>query len=171
MRLKLFLSMVVAFTILAFCCVVMAGETEKEDHAFVGVKKCKICHKKSGIFESWGATTHATAYDGLTDEEKADKELMKYYTTGTTAKGDLLTGVQCESCHGAGADYKKKKVMQDREVAVAAGLVIPTEETCLSCHNDKAPAKVAAVAKDFDLEKLKAKGVHMIPVAETEEGE
>ncbi|MCK4823184.1 hypothetical protein KA005_45910 [bacterium] len=172
---KLFLSGIAVLAMLAFCGIVMADEAvkkdevEKADHAYVGAKKCKICHKKSGIFESWGATPHATAWDNLTDEEKADKELMKYYTTGTDAKGELLTGIQCESCHGPGSDYKKKKIMQDREAAVAAGMVIPTDENCLGCHNDKAPAKVAAVAKDFDLDKLKATGVHLIPTAEAVE--
>jgi len=180
MRMKLFLSGIAVLAMLAFCGIVMADdakqadETEKADHAFVGAKKCKICHKKSGIFESWEASAHATAWDNLTDEEKANEDLKKYYTTGTDAKGKLLTGVQCESCHGAGADYKKKKIMEDHEASLAAGLVIPTEETCFSCHNEKAPAKLAAVAKDFDLEKLKATGVHIIPeteAAEAKEGE
>lgn len=177
MRLKLFLSVVAALAILAFCGVVMADdakqadETEKADHAFVGAKKCKVCHKKSGIFESWEASSHATGWDNLTDEEKADENLKQYYTTGTDAKGELLTGVQCEACHGPGSDYKKKKIMEDHEASLAAGLVVPTTETCLSCHNEKAPAKLAAVGKDFDFEKAKVTGVHIIPEAEAEEGE
>ena len=31
-------------------------------------------------------------------------------------KYDVAEGVGCESCHGAGADYKKKKIMEDRRL-------------------------------------------------------
>ena len=48
-------------------------------------------------------------------------------------------GISCETCHGPGKDYKRLKIMQDREKAVAAGLIIPDEQTCLKCHNDTAP--------------------------------
>jgi hypothetical protein len=41
-------------------------------------------------------------------------------------------GLDCEGCHGAGADYAK--VMRDRAKAVAAGLLIPTVATCQRCH-------------------------------------
>jgi hypothetical protein len=171
MRAKLLMSVVLTLALMAFFGVAMAQEAEKADkaekadHAYVGAKKCKGCHKKSGIFESWETSTHATAWDGLTDEEKADENIKKFYTTGTNAKGVELTGVQCEACHGAGADYKKPKVMKDRDASLAAGMIVPTEETCKSCHNDKAPAKVAAVAKDFDYAKALTKGVHTMPAA------
>lgn len=139
-------------------------KTEKASFDYVGAKKCKICHKKDGIYESWSASKHATAYESLTAEQKKDKSLLKYYSTGTTKKGDLLTGVQCEACHGAGSGFKKKSIMKDREKAIAKGLIIPDEKTCLGCHNEKAPAALAKTAKGFDFDKMKAKGVHsMIP--------
>ena len=140
-------------------------EAKKEEvkHEFVGAKKCKICHKKSGVYESWEATPHATAWENLPEADQKKQELRKYYTTGTTADGELLTGVQCEACHGPGADYKKKSIMEDREKAIEAGLIIPTKETCMTCHNEKAPAKLAALVKDFDMAKLMAKGVHVLP--------
>ena len=132
------------------------------DHEYIGVKKCKMCHKKDGIFESWQATPHATAWDKLSADQQAQDEYKKFYTTGTTAKGELLTGVQCEACHGPGSDYKKKKVMKDRDAAVAAGLLIPNEETCKKCHNEGATPELAASAADFDYEAMKAKGVHKL---------
>lgn len=157
MRSKLIVTlMVVAFATVLFC---MAG-AEDAKHAYVGVKKCKICHKKDGIYESWSASKHATAWDKLSDADKANKDLAKYYTTGTNAKGEALNNVQCEVCHGPGADYKKKSIMQDEAKAIAAGMIIPTEETCKGCHNDKAPDALKAVAKDFDFAKAVAKGVH-----------
>jgi hypothetical protein len=142
---------------------VLAEEAAKPDtpaHAYVGAKKCKICHKKDGIFEDWSKSKHATSFDSLSAEDQKNADLKKYYTTGTTAKGELLTGVQCEACHGAGADYKKKKIMENQELAITKGLMIPDEKTCLKCHNDKAPAALAAIAKDFDFEKMVLKGVH-----------
>jgi hypothetical protein len=47
--------------------------------------------------------------------------------------------VQCERCHGAGADYAKIPVMKDRAKSIANGLVIPDENTCRGCHNETAP--------------------------------
>ena len=143
-------------------------EVKEVKHDYVGVKKCKICHKKDGTFESWEATAHAMAWDSLSAEDQKNEALLPFYTTGTTAKGELLTGVQCEACHGPGSDYKSKKVMEDKELAIENGLVIPDEKTCMKCHNEKAPAALAATAKDFDYEKMKVKGVHVLPDKEAE---
>ena len=48
--------------------------------------------------------------------------------------------MQCESCHGAGQDYRKREIMADRDDAKAHGLVIPTADRCTTCHNDESPA-------------------------------
>jgi hypothetical protein len=154
------LAVLLALAILASTAV---SETEEVTHEYIGVKKCKMCHKKDGTFPSWEKTPHATAWDRLSDEDKKDESLKKYYTTGTNAKGELLTGVQCEVCHGPGSDYKKKAVMKDHDKSVAAGLNMPDEKTCLGCHNEKAPPALAKVAKDFDYKKLQATGVHDLP--------
>ena len=147
----------------------VASDSDKETarHEYVGAKKCKICHKKDGTFPSWSETRHSFAWDSLSAAEQKDEKLLPYYTTGTTAKGELLTGVQCEACHGPGADYKKKSVMQVRETAVKAGLVIPSEETCMKCHHAKAPVALAKTAKDFDFAKMVTKGVHKMLVADS----
>jgi hypothetical protein len=143
---------------------------EEVKHEYVGAKKCKICHKKDGIHAAWLETKHATAWDSLSAEDQKKEGIKAFYTTGTDAKGELLTGIQCEACHGAGADYKKKSIMEDREKSVANGLLIPDEKTCLKCHNEKAPtAALAATAKGFDYEKMKAKGVHAVKAAEEAE--
>lgn len=160
-------------SILAIVCfaVVLFGLVGAEEvkHEYIGATKCKMCHKKDGTFESWAATKHATAWDSLSAEDQKSEEIKKFYTTGTTAKDELLTGVQCEACHGPGSDYKSKKIMEDREQAVANGLVIPDEKTCLKCHNADAPAALAATAKDFNFEKMRAAGVHAMPEKAAEE--
>jgi hypothetical protein len=43
-------------------------------------------------------------------------------------------GVDCEACHGNGGDYWKATVMRDRAAAVAAGMIVPTVESCRPCH-------------------------------------
>lgn len=136
-------------------------------YEFIGAKKCIMCHKKDNTGPTWEESAHATAWDKLTDEQKKDPIFIKYYTTGKDAKGELLTGVQCEACHGAGSEYKSMKVMKDREASIAAGLVIPDEKLCMGCHGaEDAPAAVKAVAKDFNYEKAVASGVHAMPPAE-----
>jgi hypothetical protein len=163
MRRTLLTGLLAGMLILALGAAIMAEDAKKVEepkHEYVGVKKCKICHKKDGIHESWLASKHAYAFDSLSAEDQKNEELLPYYTTGTTAKGDLLTGIQCEACHGPGSDYKKKKTMSDRELAVAGGLIIPDSALCVTCHNDKAPAALAAVGKDFNFEKAKVKGAH-----------
>lgn len=139
------------------------------EHNYIGVKKCKICHKKDGTFPSWEETAHAKVWDKLTPEQQKSKDIIKYYTTGTTAKGELLTGVQCEACHGPGSNYKKKKIMEDREKSIANGLLIQDEKTCKKCHNENAPKALAELSKNIDYKKMMAKGVHKIKKVETEE--
>lgn len=148
------------------------ADAEKSQYNYIGEKKCglKPCHGKDGIAESWMQTKHATVYDSLTEEQKKDKALMPFYTTGTDKKGNLLTNVQCEACHGPGSGYKSIKVMKDLEMAKEAGLIIPDEETCKRCHNAKAPTKaLQASAKDWDFAKMKAKGLHIMPHSEKKE--
>jgi len=130
-------------------------------HEYIGAKMCKMCHTKDGIFDSWAASKHATAWDGLSEEQKKNEALKAYYTTGTSAKGELLTGVQCEACHGPGNDYKTKSIMENKEQAIANGMIIPDEKTCKKCHNETAPTDaLKASAKAFDFAKMKTTGVH-----------
>ncbi|MFQ5498961.1 MAG: multiheme c-type cytochrome [Candidatus Zixiibacteriota bacterium] len=125
----------------------LVSAEEKVSHDYVGAKKCKTCHKK--YFKAWSKTGHAKAYDLLSDEEKKNEECVGCHITGTTAKGVLLEGVQCERCHGPASDYKSMKIMSKKKwkadpekykkLAVEAGLLYPTEETCVECHNKKSP--------------------------------
>ena len=164
-----------------------AEEDKKEEakpaHAFVGTDGCKLCHKseaKGDQYGKWAASPHAKAFETLgTDEAKklaAEKgvkgnpqeaaECLGCHVTayGVDAKlvGPKLTkeeGVGCESCHGAGADYKAMKTMKDLDAAKAAGLVMPTEETCKGCHNEKSPTWKG----EFDFAKMYAKIAHPNP--------
>lgn len=85
---------------------VFAAAPVAAQHAAVGSDKCaKMCHKVE--FTSWAASKHATA------KEK----------------------VECETCHGNGADYMKMAIMKEPAKAKELGLVVPTKATCTAkCH-------------------------------------
>jgi RecJ-like exonuclease len=141
-----------------------AKDTTKKDegpkHEYVGAKKCKICHKTE--YDSWLTTKHAQAWGALTAKEQKT-DCATCHSTGTTAKGELLEGVQCEACHGPGNDYRKTKIMKDIKLAMENGLIMPTAETCEKCHNKKSPT-----FKGFDFEKMVVNpaGIHAHPTKE-----
>lgn len=72
----------------------------------IGATKCGICHKPQHA--SWSESAHAKRQPPL----------------------------DCESCHGAGSEYKSLTVMKDAEKAKAAGLVLPTATFCATCHRE-----------------------------------
>ena len=136
--------------------------------SYVGVKTCVMCHKseKSGNQKAiWENSSHSKAYETLLTE-KADQiakekgfdtkaseteACLKCHTSGYSVDASLLgkkfkieDGVQCETCHGAGSDYKSKKIMKDKEQAVANGLKLyeNPEELCITCHNTESPTMV-----------------------------
>jgi len=142
-----------------------AEKVEKKavKHEYIGDKKCKMCHKKDGVHPSWLETKHAKAFASLNEEQQKDTTCVGCHTTGTSAKGELLEGVQCEACHGAGSDYKNMKVMKDQKLAMENGLLVPDEKTCAKCHNENIPEEFRSKEK-FDFEKMKVKGAHAAPV-------
>jgi hypothetical protein len=54
--------------------------------------------------------------------------------TSWSASPHAAKGLDCEGCHGGGADYVK--VMRDRKAAYAVGLVLPKRALCRACHKD-----------------------------------
>ena len=136
---------------------------EPSAHAFVGADKCKVCHNspaKGAQYTKWSESKHAKAFatlateeakkfaaaKGIADPQKAD-ECLRCHVTGHGQPADKLTdkynaaqGVSCESCHGAGGDYWKMEVMKDQAKSVAAGMVLPKEENCKTCHNADSPS-------------------------------
>lgn len=76
----------------------------KEGLTRIGATKCKMCHKLQ--YTSWSTTAHAQRTPPL----------------------------DCESCHGAGSEYKAISIMKDPAKAKAAGLVIPGPKFCGTCH-------------------------------------
>jgi len=154
-----------------------------DEHKYIGANKCKMCHSsesKGNQYKVWAESKHAKAYQDLaTDDAKkaAEKaglktdaqkspECLKCHVTAYSEKEDLkgeilvTDGIQCESCHGAGGDYKSLSVMKDKQQAIAAGLVIPTKEVCIKCHNSESP-----YFKGFDFDSFYKKIAHPRPKA------
>lgn len=164
-------------------------------HKYVGPAKCKTCHKKEGIgnqYQVWLDSKHAKAFEtlagdqakewaaeaGVTDPQ-TDEKCVKCHVTAYGAAPELLPksysfadSVTCEACHGAGKDYRKKKVMIDRELAESKGLIPKgeIEKVCLQCHNDESPAWKAdkytlsdGSKAGFDYEQAREKIAHPVP--------
>ncbi|MCF7817241.1 MAG: cytochrome c family protein [Kiritimatiellales bacterium] len=136
-----------------------AGDPAK----LIGTKKCAMCHKKDETgnqFGKWQATAHAHAYELLATEEakavgaklgidnpQTSGKCLKCHSTAywftetkQTEAVAVEDGVSCESCHGPGADYKSKAIMENHTDAMAAGMVYPAKEkSCTLCHNDTGP--------------------------------
>src|SRR3989338_4427831 len=141
-------------------------------HKYIGVKKCGMCHKseeKGNQYGQWIASKHAQAYESLASPEargvarkkgvegnpQEAPQCVKCHVTGYGEDAGLFNdgfmktdGVQCESCHGAGSDYAPLSVMKDKAKAIQAGLVMPTKEVCVRCHNPESPNY-----REFDYDK------------------
>jgi hypothetical protein len=162
-----------------------------EKHMYIGAAKCKMCHKKAEAGEQyliWEKSAHAKAYEvlagekamevakakGIENPQEAD-ECLKCHVTGHGAPAELLgtkytvtEGVGCESCHGAGGDYYKKKtmvgVMTGEIEAASVGLTTPDEKTCVKCHNEESPTFTG-----FKFEEKVKNIAHPIPEAKKAE--
>jgi hypothetical protein len=169
---------------LALACMVTTARAQekKPEHKYVGVDKCAMCHKseaKGNQFAHWQKSAHAKAFatlagpkaleiakaKGMTKPPQESPECLKCHVTGYGKAAELFDpafkkemGVQCESCHGPGSDYKDMKLMKDQKAAVAAGLVMPDETVCTGCHNKESPSFVA-----FDFKKAQAAIAHPNP--------
>ena len=105
------------------------------DFAYMGAKKCRVCHKKEAKgnqYGKWLETAHAKAYESLASEKalevakergianpQIEPDCLKCHVTAFPVMDDLENqkitleeGVSCESCHGPGKGYYKKKTMQ-----------------------------------------------------------
>lgn len=132
---------------------------------FKGVQSCKICHKADKIYPTWEETAHAGAFNSLPEDQRTNETCLECHATGVNEKGEVLEGVQCEACHGPGSAYSPKSVMEDRAKAIAAGLVIPDQHTCVRCHTDELPKACGVpMQENFAFDLMKIKGVHALKI-------
>jgi YVTN family beta-propeller protein len=128
---------------------------------YVGSRACGGCHAGKGMgdqYSLWLHSKHSQAYaalarpeskeiaaiSGLRQEPQQAAICLGCHATAYNAeaweKDDtfrLEEGVQCEACHGPGSEYMAENVMRNREAAMRAGLRMPTEKECMTCHIEK----------------------------------
>lgn len=135
---------------------------------FAGSQRCLTCHRD--VHQQWRGTPHAHAMETLVAKgEQFNPECLVCHTVGfresngfytvTHSPSRLMTGVQCESCHGPAAEHANtrerersgaKKSMSKDDYKIFKELmnrVTPPKEvpepTCVKCHD-------AANDPDFD---------------------
>lgn len=170
-----------------FGIVLIFTNTVSAQNKYVGVKTCSMCHKseKQGKqFDIWKNSEHSKAFQTLTTQ-KADEiarakglkkpaaespECLECHVIGFGVDEKLLDknfnykdGVQCETCHGAGSEYKIISIMKDKKKSIGAGLrefkdTAAIEGFCKTCHNEKSP-----VYKEFKFKEGWDKIKHSVP--------
>ncbi len=137
---------------------------------YVGIKSCATtCHKgdsKGGQYEIWQGSKHSQAFVNLqtpaADQIALDKGFstlaaetplcIKCHVLGKDIDSvemsdtfDKTEGVQCESCHGPGSEYKKISIMKDKQQAIDNGLILHDNgnEFCRTCHNSDSPTFIS----------------------------
>jgi hypothetical protein len=140
-----------------------AAELVKPKHKYLGVQACaKMCHKsksKGAQLPKWEEGPHSKAWKNLgeakakevakklgIDDPQKDPKCLRCHAPEHNVDPAFLPdgfsiedGVQCESCHGPGADYKGMAMMKKRDKAIANGLIVGDEKTCRGCHNEQSP--------------------------------
>jgi hypothetical protein len=101
----------------------------------LGAETCKTCHPLA--YEAWRYGPHARGLGSLPEARRKDARCTACHAPDAD-KG--LTGVSCETCHGAGRVYAPAYVMRDPELARAVGLLDPGEKACASCHTESTPS-------------------------------
>jgi hypothetical protein len=157
---------------LIICFGALSFKSNESDHKagafkYVGATTCVgACHKTESQgkqLDIWQNSKHSQAYKTLQTPE-ADKiakdrgfstpaaetpQCLKCHVLGKDIDASELEdtfkkedGVQCETCHGPGSEYKKLTIMKDKDKAMENGLIIHTEKEafCITCHNPESPS-------------------------------
>ncbi len=124
----------------------------------VGSQKCGECHKYE--VEAWKTTPHFATFDSMHRSPEGQKIatamgikrikgeslcLTCHYTVHGKTGGEPISGVSCESCHGAALDWvnvhNDKKIPREerRTKSAAAGMIRPEDiyavaANCFQCH-------------------------------------
>jgi hypothetical protein len=135
-----------------------------QNFRYIGAPKCKPCHnkpQKGEQYNVWSQGPHAPALKTLSSEKSMqiakergiadptkDPGCLKCHATTGHVEQSLYAGIRptegvsCESCHGPGSRYKAANIMKSREMSMKNGLILPTEEVCVTCHNPESPTYV-----------------------------
>jgi RecJ-like exonuclease len=138
-----------------------------DGNQYVGTTSCRPCHQhvQHNQYKIWSESAHAAAFKTLKTDNAKDvaaksgvngppekaEACLKCHATGYNLDAKRLgkkfgveDGVQCETCHSAGSEYKKLQTMKNHAKSVAAGMADlsaegAVEKLCAECHNEKSP--------------------------------
>jgi len=176
-------------TVVAGSALAQTPPTEQQvaNAKYMGTRTCRPCHMSAAQgrqYAVWDSSLHAAAYRTLgTDQAKTigsrlgvtnpqtDARCLKCHVTAATLPAarraprfDQTEGVGCEACHGPGEFYKAKSTMCQITTGqlqpACVGLVVPTEQVCVTCHNQQSPTY-----KPFNFQTFSRKIAHPIPAA------
>jgi peroxiredoxin len=131
-------------------------ETFRSGVAYVGADACRDCHRAE--YDQWARTPHAAAFTPLLRADRgADTTCTPCHTTGAGHKGGFgdkdgsggaMIHVQCEVCHGPGADHVGARPELKKEtiygITDQCSFCI-IQGVCATCHDQ-------ANDPDFDIE-------------------
>jgi Cytochrome c554 and c-prime len=159
--------------------------TSQNEFKYVGATTCVgACHKSENQgkqYDIWKGTKHSEAFKtlqtpladsfarqrGYSTPAAETPQCVKCHVLGKdiveaelSPTFDKTEGVQCETCHGPGSEYRKLAIMKDREKATQNGLIIHNEGElfCIHCHNQESPS-----FKGFSYDEMWAKIKHPKP--------
>jgi cytochrome c5 len=160
-------SIVMAVAAVALIAGAAMAQEKKPEFKYVGASGCKACHMApttGAAYKIWSESPHAKAFEvlatpaaleiakkkGIADPQKSNDCLKCHVTAPGAAPAKLeatfkpnVDGVSCESCHGPGSGYKAMATMKGIAAkttkAEDVGLTIPSEKTCVTCHNAESP--------------------------------
>jgi hypothetical protein len=173
-----------------------APSSAERKHDYVGVEKCRTCHEKELMgnqVATWSAGPHRGAFEtlaspasvaiaaklGIAEPPSVSEACLRCHQTAQGVSPvriahplETSDGVQCESCHGPGRDYRKKKIMSERKKAEKKGLWDAGADAaiCTTCHNEESPTfdparytRADGSPAGFDFEQAKGRILHEIP--------
>lgn len=124
------------------------AHTADQQFGYAGAVFCQECH--GSIYAGWLGTRHAQAYQTLASKgEHLNPGCLECHTVGYAEPGGyanknnsyLLANVQCESCHGPGADHMVvAQQFHDGKLATRPtdwkiAETMTSQATCVACHN------------------------------------
>ncbi|MBM3748682.1 MAG: hypothetical protein FJW34_23140, partial [Acidobacteria bacterium] len=154
---------------------------------YVGARVCGGCHTGKAIgnqYALWLHSAHSRAWavlarpeaqeiakiSGLRQKPQEAAICLGCHATAAYAedweKDETFRpedGVQCERCHGPGSEYMTEEVMRDREAARKAGLMMPGEQECRTCHIERGSHTAVLLSPPVDVRKGLAKIAHPLP--------
>ncbi len=179
--------LIVIIITLAYPLSLDAEEYSQKHPVYVGVKVCAKCHQGKSMghqFSKWLASKHARAYavlskpeakkiaelSGIPQEPQDSSMCLGCHSTGAHVEDwekdetfHIEDGVQCEKCHGPGSEYMDAAVMMDAQAAMKAGLVMPTMQDCMGCHQVKGSHVAVHKLPKLDIKKALSDIAHPTP--------